>query len=194
MLLYLIYYYTYTIIYYILYYTLLFCSLLSYTLLLFSSQYLLLFFLPFLLFSSSDLSSVLYSFPLPNPSLPLLSSPLLFHSSLLLFLFPLLLLLSSPLLLLPLFLPNIHSIRVGTYIRLFIFYQYLILIPFRWGIHIYLPSFTIILFPSSSIFCSPFPNIHSIRVGSYLRLFIFQTHPKLTPHVLSEWMVEVGCV
>ena len=34
------------------------------------------------------------------------------------------------------------------------------------------------------------PN-HSIRVGTYIRVFIFQTHPNLTPHKLTEWMVEV---
>ena len=34
--------------------------------------------------------------------------------------------------------------------------------------------------------------IHSIRVGIWISLFIFQTPlPNSTPHVLSEWMVEV---
>jgi hypothetical protein len=39
--------------------------------------------------------------------------------------------------------------------------------------------------------------IHSILVGTYIYLFIFIFFPNLnnsTPHVLSEWMVEVWCV
>ena len=67
----------------------------------------------------------------------------------------------------PLPIPHlIQSIRVGTSLRLFI-----------------LSSNN----PSQTIYLS----IHSIRVGTYITLFIFQTPPKLTPHVLSEWMVEV---
>jgi hypothetical protein len=67
--------------------------------------YILLLSSPILLFSSSDLSSIhlLYNH-LPSPSQPSIHLIL----SLLLF-FP----------------PNIHSILVGTYIYLFIFYQYL---------------------------------------------------------------------
>ena len=52
-----------------------------------------------------------------------------------------------------------------------------------------------ILIPSSSYSSSPSPLpsntllIQSIRVGIWISLFIF--HKNLTPHVLSEWMVEV---
>jgi hypothetical protein len=35
--------------------------------------------------------------------------------------------------------------------------------------------------------------IHSILVGTYIYLFIFFPIKYLTPHVLSEWMVEVWC-
>jgi len=39
-------------------------------------------------------------------------------------------------------------------------------------------------------------SIHSILVGTYIYLFIFFPifNNNLTPHVLSEWMVEVWCV
>ena len=55
---------------------------------------------------------------------------------------------------------------------------WIVLILFRFSSD--LSSFTIL-----SIYLS----IQSIRVGTSLRLFIF--HKNLTPHVLSEWMVEV---
>ena len=89
------------------------------------------------------------------------------------------LLLSSPFLLFPIFHSHLPSISPVS--------------PF--------PSHPLIfLFPhlSSSSFPSPPYSsitsilIQSIRVGSYITLFIF--HPasdNSTPHVLSEWMVEV---
>jgi len=68
--------------------------------------------------------------------------------------------------------------------------------------YIILYYYTIILYIIISytiLFSSALPNhlppqssylIHSILVGTYIYLFIF--NPKyLTPHVLSEWMVEV---
>ena len=54
--------------------------------------------------------------------------------------------------------------------------------------------------PLQSFFSLPsypsLPLIHSILVGSYIRLFMFSSSVlllpnNLTPHVLSEWMVEV---
>ena len=59
---------------------------------------------------------------------------------------------------------------------------WIVLILFRFSSD--LSSFTIL-----SIYLS----IQSIRVGTYLCLFILQSHLQdiLTPHVLSEWMVEV---
>ena len=64
-----------------------------------------------------------------------------------------------------------------------------------------LPPLPILLSPlfPSSILSHPSqflpPNIHSILVGCWIRLFMFQDNPpNLTPHVLSEWMVEVWCV
>ena len=115
----------------------------------------------------------------------ILLSYLILYSSLLLFYLPSLLfpfysppklsssVPSSPLpiyLLFPsLYNPLIQSIRVGIWISLFIFSSDL-----------------------SNI--SPPPN-HSIRVGTYIYLFIYSSDlpnpPELlTPHVLSEWMVE----
>jgi hypothetical protein len=49
------------------------------------------------------------------------------------------------------------------------------------------------------LFLLPNPLIHSILVGTWIHIFIFQTllpfpNHLLTPHVLSEWMVEVWCV
>jgi hypothetical protein len=73
-------------------------------------------------------------------------------------------------------------------------------------LHIYLllpsipPMFISIILssniPSYFLICSSvllfLSNIHSIRVDGSLGLFIFNPPPpKLTPHVLSEWMVEV---
>ena len=41
----------------------------------------------------------------------------------------------------------------------------------------------------------PIPLIQSIRVGIWISLFMFDPIQEyLTPHVLSEWMVEVWCV
>ena len=86
------------------------------------------------------------------------------------------------------FLPSskqlIHSIRVGTYIRLFIFHSDLSSVLFSSSIPFLLHLSRL------SIFCSI--PIHSIRVGVYCWILISQTHPdNSTPHVLSEWMVEV---
>ena len=93
-----------------------------------------------------------------------------------------------------LFCSSFHSILVGTYIRLFILFSSSF------------PSHPNILFSSSLLFSStspfssqPFPlssshpNIHSILVGTSIYLFIFlpSSTDNLTPHVLSEWMVEV---
>jgi len=50
-----------------------------------------------------------------------------------------------------------------------------------------------ILYPSLPFYPS---NIHSILVGTGIHLFIFNQYiyqDNLTPHVLSEWMVEVWC-
>ena len=105
-----------------------------------------------------------------------------------------LILYSSPLLIylllyLPPPIPLIHSIRVGTYIRLFILYYsipifFSAILPI---LLIFLPIPSILSF----LYLSP---IHSIRVGTYITLFIFRGDSWddiLTPHVLSEWMVEV---
>ena len=47
----------------------------------------------------------------------------------------------------------------------------------------------LIYLPLLSSFQSSINLIQSIRVGIWISLFIF--HNNLTPHVLSEWMVEV---
>jgi hypothetical protein len=50
----------------------------------------------------------------------------------------------------------------------------------------------IISHPSSrTIPILPFLSFHSILVGTWIRLFISCSSGVLTPHVLSEWMVEV---
>jgi hypothetical protein len=64
-------------------------------------------------------------------------------------------------------LPNIHSILVGTYIYLFIFYQYL---------------------PGQSDPARSIGVEGRGRDWEWLRCDVFYV---LTPHVLSEWMVEV---
>ena len=53
------------------------------------------------------------------------------------------------------------------------------------------PPFPPFLSQSSSVL--PSSNIHSIRVGTWICLFILQSHLRdiLTPHKLTEWMVEV---
>ena len=109
-----------------------------------------------------------------------------------------------------LYLPNIHSIRVGTWICLLIF-----LPPVSGRIthlspllphHLSLSFKSIFLFfpilfhhPILILIHIFLPSFHSIRVGTWIRLSIFRSphpfqfqYPKyLTPHVLSEWMVEV---
>jgi hypothetical protein len=188
LLLYIYYYYTYTIIIY-------------YTLLILSSPHLssiLLFPPPPLLSSSSSvllisfhsilvgtyiylfiLSSV-HSSPLPflshhpppnlSISLSLLSQPSIF-----------------------LFYFLIHSILVGTYIYLFIFQTHLPLQSISSSSIPLLPIFPSLLYNPSQYSFLSHPNIHSILVGTWIHIFIFfHLPPKyLTPHVLSEWMVEV---
>ena len=96
------------------------------------------------------------------------------------------------------------------YIIYYILYIYLFIL-FLWSIFFYssLPISTIPLpFPSplqssSDLFLSfptllflSIPNIQSIRVGIWISLFILSSNnlPKvLTPHKLTEWMVEVWC-
>ena len=101
---------------------------------------------------------------------------------------------------------------------LLIYLLFLLLFPFLSYLPPSLPLPILIFFPSKSSFLissSPLPIflfliyyllfhllsiilpsfqssinlIHSIRVGIWISLFIF--HKNLTPHVLSEWMVEV---
>ena len=104
-----------------------------------------------------------------------------------------LILYSSPLLIylllyLPPPIPLIHSIRVGTYIRLFILYYS---IPIFFSAILPILLIFLLLFSLPILYLSP---IHSIRVGTYITLFIFRGDSwddNLTPHVLSEWMVEV---
>ena len=85
-------------------------------------------------FPSSLLFFFLFLFPSSHSSI--LPLPLLFfpspttHSFYPLLFFPLIIPFLSPIS----FLPNIHSIRVGSYLRLFIFNHHLI--PFRCGIHL----------------------------------------------------------
>ena len=74
--------------------------------------------------------------------------------------------------------PNIHSIRVGPYIYLLIFN------------HTFLPSFlSFLVFSSFPIYLS-FPSSHSFYTCQYLDPLTY-IPDNLTPHVLSEWMVEV---
>ena len=137
-----------------------------------------------ILYSPLSLLLIYLPPPLPFCSFPLLSLP-----------FPIIFQ-SSPL-------PShhlIHSIRVGTYIYLFILFHssdpLLIYLQFCSPLLFYLPSLP--FFPSSSslpltypplpflslpniqtIYLSPIPfpsNIHSIRVGAYIYLFIFNHH------------------
>ena len=81
--------------------------------------------------------------------------------------------------------PN-HSIRVGSSIYLFI-----LSLPISSPLLLF--SYSPLLIPPPLLSLS---NIHSIRVGTSISLFMF-LHPNpssknnLTPHVLSEWMVEV---
>ena len=130
---------------------------------------------------------ILYSSPLLIYSLfcslllfSIFCSPLLFYtlpSSFLLLLWSISLFFSS-------FHPNplIQSIRVGTCVTLFIF---LYNIPRQSSSDL---SPLLLSFPYSN------PFIQSIRVGIWISLFIFNQYLSpgfLTPHVLSEWMVEV---
>jgi hypothetical protein len=60
--------------------------------------------------------------------------------------------------------------------------------------YLYYPNLSSILHSSPLLLFFPiYPTIHSILVGTYIYLFIFPPLPNLTPHVLSEWMVEVWC-
>ena len=102
------------------------------------------------------------------------SSPLLFSSSDL----------SSSVLSSQYSLPQIHSIRVGTYITLFIFNHSLLL---------FLPI-PIFLQSQSSPLIQSFPSLLIILYVSaltYVYLCSINISNNLTPHVLSEWMVEV---
>jgi hypothetical protein len=142
-------YYTYIIIYY--YYSILY----YYYIILYSSSPLPLFllicsFLPTIIFSSS--LPIPFSIP-PTPQYSFYTCRYL-HILIYIILF---LISSSSLSPLSSHSSYIHSILVGTYIYLFIFYPLL---------------------------------IHSILVGTYIYLFIFNQNNS-TPHVLSEWMVEV---
>ena len=92
--------------------------------------------------------------------------------------------------------PNlIQSIRVGTYITLFIFLQYSLPSSHSFYTCLYFPMFIYILFSSFDLFSLfPSPPISSFKVYvsgltyGYLYSILIQF---LTPHVLSEWMVEV---
>jgi len=113
------------------------------------------------------------------------------------------------------------TITIYLYIYIILYYTYTIIIYYTYYIIYYLILYSPLFFyllPStlpnllSSIFpitshlfhlLSPHLNIHSILVGTYIysylysiRIFIFSPSPpnfpsNLTPHVLSEWMVEV---
>ena len=166
----------YTIIYYIilLYYTYIIILLLLY-LILYSSFYS---FPIYLLPSSFFLISSPSSSILPSPSIPFLPS-----LTFLLSLFFLILLSSS---IFPIFIP-FPSL---SYILLFsspnlLFYllSFPSLLP--------IPSISYLLFLLIPILPSPL-LIQSIRVGSYACLLISKSPiNNSTPHVLSEWMVEV---
>ena len=93
--------------------------------------------------------------------------------------------------------PNIHSILVGTYIRLFILFQsfqtsYLSILK---GIYLSLNikrEYSSI----SGLKEYTYLSIISFYTCRYLHILIyihllFRISPYLTPHVLSEWMVEV---
>ena len=55
----------------------------------------------------------------------------------------------------------------------------------------FLPPQSIFSPSSRTIPILPFLSFHSIRVGTSIGLFISCSSGVLTPHVLSEWMVEV---
>ena len=95
-----------------------------------------------------------------------------------------------------------HSIRVGTYIYLFILSSSLLLFSYS-----HLPSsFPNILisysppqsFLSSILLPTPLSLPNSFYTCRHLDILIYVpiiwSPPNLTPHVLSEWMVEVWCV
>ena len=137
--------------------------------------------------SSQSSSSLIFSSSpssLPNllslPPLPSTHLPVLFHSNILfcsLLPFPIL---SSHPLFFFLFYSSLlsHSPNLSFSSPILSFPIY---IPLLFYLHI---------FPDSS----SFPN-HSIRVGTWIRSFIFHQYSSQpnnsTPHVLSEWMVEV---
>ena len=177
-----IYYIITIIIYYIIYYIL---YILYYTLL--SSPI----FFPILsfLFLPISSSSSQYSSPL----LPILSSSVLFFLPIL----PLIFLPLSSSLLFP-----IHSIRVGTWIHLFMSFFHSSLspifspfLPSNLPFFLSLPIFLYNPLPHSLQFL-PLPSqssSHSKYTCRYLRnlIYIQSVSDNLTPHVLSEWMVEV---
>jgi hypothetical protein len=74
---------------------------------------------------------------------------------------------------------------------------YYILYYYYYTLLLYIIYYTLLFFCSLLLFIlflisSSRILIHSILVGTYIYLFIFfLPNPLLTPHVLSEWMVEV---
>ena len=90
---------------------------------------------------------------------------------------------------------SVLVIDVRCYIIYYILYYYILYIYIYIYYYYILLSYTILFlfffssFPSLPFYSYSNPLIHSIRVGTYIYLFIF--HKNLTPHVLSEWMVEV---
>ena len=156
------------------------CVILYYYILLYYSYYYTLLLYHTILF----LSSVLSSFLLSNHLLLFLCPPLLPLPSII----PS----SPPLLPIPLS-PPLQSSSIIIYVSV-LTYAYLYCTTL-------FPSSSPLFFQSSSssfpysslsfLYLSP---IHSIRVGTYITLFIFRGDSwddNLTPHVLSEWMVEV---
>ena len=161
--LYIIYYILYNIIYYIILLLYYYILYILYYIVI-HILYILYYYILYYTLPSSPLSYLSYLSSILLP--PLLSLPFLSHSS------------SS--------FPH-PRILVATWIRLFILY-YSIPIFFS----AILPSFQSSF--SSSSTPNPYHLIHSIRVGTWIHLFIFRGDSwddNLTPHVLSEWMVEV---
>ena len=192
----------YIIIHYILYYTIIIYYILYYTLyiiyyitIIISYTYTILYY-TILFYSHLPLSSLLLlllssqsssTFPIPYNTHLLSSLPLFPFSSFTI--------LPSDLSSFPYQL--IHSILVGTYIYLFIFKQDIISIPLLLPNILPLQSSTdLISFIFCSQFCSYSPfHQYSFYTCRYLHILIYilllfiPNH--LTPHVLSEWMVEV---
>ena len=88
-------------------------------------------------------------------------------------------------------------LTLGLILFLYIHILYIVILYYTLPSLLYsspiLSSIPFPLFPCSLLSTYLDHLIHSIRVGTKIDLLIFPTpiFPKLTPHVLSEWMVEV---